>query len=169
MTEPHERKFLVPQLQTGDICDEMENERLIVIEQFQEGPIKYRHGYYLFPEEMKYQNFYHMYMRIKDFFHFNEITEGEWEAAKELVKLPNTNILRKRRFSGQRDGYDLDLDIFFYPTKFCMLEVSSKEKPLEDFTPFWPDFKEVTGDPNYSNVNIAAGSLEKEGSFIYKW
>jgi len=159
--EPHERKFLLSELAFNEIVRDMEVEFLIAIEQFQERCMKFRKGYYLLPENMKYVEFYHEYIRIGKFFHMTELTEGEWEAAKELVKQPETVILRKRRYVGHKDGYDLDVDQFFHPTKLFMLEVSSKDKPLKDFIPSWSVIKEVTDDPAYKNVNIAAGSLKE--------
>ena len=93
------------------------------------------------------------------------ITNVEEIDENEFVKNLNNSIIIKKRTKYRDNKYIVEVDEFFKPTEFTMIEVSSDNDSLEDYI-LLKSFIEVTGNPKYENRNIINGSIKKSNVII---
>ena len=149
-----ERKFLVDDISNiiDLVCDRcLKATDVYTINQIHLDDIKYRRI-----EGAKGQIEYMSYIRKDGKTILKAITEKQWH---EIEKSVDYRMIRKVRFCYRdSDGWDYDIDVFMTPKFMCMIEIDGKGRDMYKFNP--PEyFKEVTGDPRYSNKNIFNGSL----------
>jgi len=157
--EPHERKFLITELQRIELTNRSVFIKDIEIEQFHKDEYKYRHAEEWWLDENRKpvtKEYRVRYNRIGNNLYKHEITEDEW---KELSA--GHALINKDRSCRKDDEWDYDIDVFYEPKNFIMVEVSREGKNCMDFkAPL--GWKEVTEDPKYKNSNIEKGSLDYE-------
>ena len=160
MTKTHERKFLITDEQLNELYKKAKFVKTMLIDQFQIGRFKYRHAVESTLETEK--EYFVRYERRGEKLFKKDLTESEWD---ELVE--GRFPILKRRWCYQDENWDFDIDEFLEPENFIMVEVSKEGKDPAEFVPP-ADWKEVTENPNYKNVNIETGSLDYEDLSLYR-
>ena len=85
-----------------------------------------------------------------------QMSPEEYDALRRL-RDPNKRIIRENRFCFVWQNQYFKLDVFKNPSGLVLLKIELTEENQEfSLPPFLPVIKEVTGDINFSNYNIAS-------------